>query len=522
MSDELDVQKYKRGNSRPLRNVKDKKLRGQLKSLDERFKAAAKSAAATDYLLLEEKGYLEAEGDIEKTFKVSQKEIKESVDVSTQKKRFDLNLPTFGPYCADYSLTGNSLVLGGQKGHIAAFDWKQGKLSTELNVNETVRAVKWLQSDNQFFAVAQKKYTYIYDAQGTEVHALKRHIEATKLEYLPYHFLLASAGNTGYIKYQDVSTGQLVAELKTKLGSTSTLTQNPYNAVLHAGHANGTVTLWAPSMPDPLVKLLTSRGPVRALAIDRSGTYMAAAGTDKSLKIWDVRTFKELESYYTPTAASSLHISDSGLLAVGWGPHVQIWKDVLTKTGPKQSAPYMNHLIPGSQINTVRFCPFEDVLGLGHAQGFSSIVVPGSGEANFDSLEINPYANATRVGRRETEVRSLLNKLRPEMIALDPNAIGTVDKRSNQERLKPAELEALAERQQGDQESKLQPRISTKGKNSAIRKHLRKKTQNVIDERKLRIEAALKREKQLRQRKHNERLGLEVDKDAGAALSRFG
>lgn len=39
-------------------------------------------------------------------------------------------------------------------------------------VRETVHDVHFLHSD-QFFAAAQKKYVYIYDKRGLEVHCLK-------------------------------------------------------------------------------------------------------------------------------------------------------------------------------------------------------------------------------------------------------------------------------------------------------------------------------------------------------------
>ena len=81
--------------------------------------------------------------------------------------------------------------------------------------------------------------SYIYDKSGAEIHQLRSHIEPTRLEFLPYHFLLASVGRTGWLKYQDTSTGALVAEHRTRLGPCSVMTQNPRNAVLALGHANG-------------------------------------------------------------------------------------------------------------------------------------------------------------------------------------------------------------------------------------------------------------------------------------------
>ncbi|KAF4395373.1 hypothetical protein G4B88_010837 [Cannabis sativa] len=68
--------------------------------------------------------------------------------------------------------------------------------------------------------------------------------------------------------------------------------------------------------------------------------------------------------------------------------------------------------------------PYEDVLGIGHSMGWSSILISGSGEPNFDSWVANPFETSKQ--RREKEVRSLLDKLPPETIMLNPTNIGSV------------------------------------------------------------------------------------------------
>ena len=332
------------------------------------------------------------------------------------------------------------------------------------------------------------------------------------MEFLPYHFLLATIGNAGYLKYQDTSTGQLVMEMPTKLGTPTSLAQNPHNAILHIGHQNGTVTLWSPNSTTPLIKLLAHRGPVRSIAIDREGRYMCSTGQDKTMSVWDLRMTKEVNNYFLRQPGSSLSISDRDLVSVGWGTQVSIWKSLFNKhvnDQEKVQSPYMNWGADGRSIQRVKWCPFEDVLGISHDRGFSSIIVPGAGEPNFDALELNPYENTKQ--RQESEVKSLLNKLQPGMISLNPDFIGNLDLLSAKEREKEKDLD----RKEEDPVLKLKNR--GRGKNSSLRKHLRKKgKKNIIDEQRLRVEA-------LRVEGHKKaKSKFETRKeDLGPALARF-
>ena len=74
----------------------------------------------------------------------------------------------------------------------------------------------------------------------------------------------------------------------------------------------------------------------------------------------------------------------------------------------------------------MKFIPFEDVLGIGHSSGYSSISIPGSGEANFDAYEANPFE--TKKQAQEGLVKRLLEKLPMDSISLKVQSdVGKVD-----------------------------------------------------------------------------------------------
>lgn len=151
---------------------------------------------------------------------------------------------------------------------------------------------------------------------------------------MPYHWLLATVGNAGYLKYQDTSTGQLVVEHRTKLGACTTMTQNQHNAVIHLGHQNGTVTLWTPNLPHPAVRLLAHLGPVASVAVDAStgGRYMATSGQDGAVKVWDCRNWKgAVRQWNARGGPAELDWSQRGALAVATGGSVNVSVRVLAR-----------------------------------------------------------------------------------------------------------------------------------------------------------------------------------------------
>jgi U3 small nucleolar RNA-associated protein 7 len=328
---------------------------------------------------------------------------------------------------------------------------------------------------------------------------LKQHLDVTRIEFLPYHYLLTTIGNAGYLKYHDTSTGVLLTQIPTHLGSPHSMAQNPHSAIIHVGHANGAMTLWSPNLTTPHVKLLAHRGPVTGIAVDPSegsaGRYCATSGMDGTVKIWDGRMWgKEMRSLTTRNPASSLSYSGRGVLAVGGKSGVTVYRDLQTSS-ISAPTPYLTLPLPSVSANSLAFCPFDDVLAVGHSRGVSSLLVPGSGEPNFDSAEADIYESYSR--RRERDVRGVLEKIRPELITLDPDFLGKVggndgghthEERESRSFRQLGRMERLRQTGQADHEEdggkvgpKAREKKKARGKGGGVKRYLKKKRQNVID-----------------------------------------
>ncbi|XP_071439375.1 WD repeat-containing protein 46 [Hetaerina americana] len=424
---EEKILRYARGEKVDAKGVRGKVHKKRLERKEALIEYSTEQAARTELLLTEESGYLVPNGG-EDTADILQSEIVREVDITAAAKHFELQLYQFGPYRMNYSRNGRYLLLGSRKGHLAAMDWVTKKLLCEINVMESIHDVRWLHTETMY-AVAQRGWTYIYDNRGIELHCLKKMDRITRLEFLPFHFLLTSCSDLGFLTWLDISVGKIVTQFNALKGRLNIMVQNPQNALMCLGHSKGIVTMWSPNSRDPLVSMLCHKAPLQSLAVHPNGNYMATAAADRTLAIWDLRNLAPLHRYQLKYAPADLNFSQKGLLAAGFGNIIEVYHDP-TRTPVEK--PYMRHRCNGG-MSQIAFCPFEDFLGVTSESGFQSLLIPGSGEANFDALECNPFQSKQQ--RREAEVKALLEKIQPELITLNTDAIKEVDMPSLKEKL---------------------------------------------------------------------------------------
>ena len=122
-----------------------------------------------------------------------------------------------GAYRCAYSRNGATLLLTSSQGHCALLDWREKELLSEVNLKEAIGKGTFLHND-EMFALCQPNNAFIYDSRGIELHKLPL---ALGLEYLPYHFLLASYDNRR-LRYHHLHSG-----ITTPPPATSSLTTQP-------------------------------------------------------------------------------------------------------------------------------------------------------------------------------------------------------------------------------------------------------------------------------------------------------
>jgi hypothetical protein len=390
-------------------------------------RAVPKQLARSHMLQMESANGMEMD-DGEVADRVTQEDILHGSDEQTHRKKFDLRLDQLGPYTIDFSRNGSHVALVGKRGHLATFNWKDFALEGEAQLKDRCTDATFL-VDHSMLAIAQRKFVYMYTKEGAEMHVLPSMANVDRLTYLPRHMLLAGCSSSySVLHYLDVSTGKTVSSKAPGIvrDPSAAMSYNPTNGVIATADLRGVCKFWSPTVSEPLVQIKAHKGAIKDIAFHQNGRFALTLGVEGKLKVWDCRTLRALDEYKVTYGVDSLDISSSGLVAMGGGTSVHVWKDMFTASKPH--GPYMKtQLGYGQTVSKLKFCPFEDVLGVGHSLGFTTMIIPGAGEANPDFYYANPYE--TEEHRKERVVGNLLDKLPAETISIDLQIANVDEKR---------------------------------------------------------------------------------------------
>lgn len=350
-------------------------------------------------------GYIEADKE---TTNYTQNEIKRNVSLLTRDKAYNINLKG-GPFFIDYSKNGRHLLINNKTGFLGAFDIKLLNLHFEINLDESIKEAIFLHNEC-LLATAQENNLFIYNNQGVELHCIRSINRPYRIEYLPYHFLLAALAR-GSLKYLDVTHGKLMADIPLKEEYT-TIKHNKNDAIIYLGSKKGTISLFSPNSKEFLMKIFCNSSKVVDLQIERDGRHLVSMGIDKSINIFDIRnSFKPINSFRSKYHINCSDLSDLNMLATGHKKEVYIYKDLFTT--PKL---YLTHNM-NSEAASTKFCPFEDILSVGCGSGVSNLIIPGSGDPVLDMSELNPFESKKE--RQNSEIKRLLEKIPVDLIGMN-------------------------------------------------------------------------------------------------------
>ncbi|GKT15095.1 WD repeat-containing protein WDR46/Utp7 like protein, partial [Aduncisulcus paluster] len=374
-----------------------------------------------------------------------------------------------GPFKQKFDPTGNFMLLAGKKGYIGLIDYKNRQPLHEIVTGKYISDITFL-NNHKMFAVAFPDTTCIYDTMtSAEVVKLSQHVNPIALDYLIHHFLLVSISDRGYISWEDTSMAKHISKFHMHCGVPCSLTHNPQTAVSFVGQRDGVVSLWSPSCKDFLMKIRTHGTSVNHIKIDMSGRTMVTVGQRNDMRLWDLRNpSKHLHEFDFSTEPSihSLDISDNGCVGVCMGTSVKLAgsicsvcpkenkrnssrrrrdliqssvpssssslseagdvstadssavSDALSSTSPMSEITLFSQLYKGidERPNYITFSPFRDSIVVGFDGGIRCIPVPNVSDPLYDSFFYNPHMDKKQF--QECEVKSLLEKLKPDMIKM--------------------------------------------------------------------------------------------------------
>ncbi|MFN2578959.1 MAG: caspase family protein [Pyrinomonadaceae bacterium] len=199
-----------------------------------------------------------------------------------------------------FSPDSRQLASASNSGEVKIWDVNSGReLYSESHAGDRLHAVAF-STDGQMVAAGGTSQTvYVLEVASRKTRNLTGHTgEVTSVAFIPQSKLIASASTDRTIRLWDAHAGILVKTLGPLGDQVNAIAVNPNGTTLAAGTADHKIQLFKLNgEPGAPMMLKGHSGEIFTLTFSRDGRWLASAGADKTVKLWDISTDKEVRAF---------------------------------------------------------------------------------------------------------------------------------------------------------------------------------------------------------------------------------
>lgn len=199
-----------------------------------------------------------------------------------------------------FSPDSRQLASGSNSGEVKLWDVNSGhETYSKSHDGDRIHAIAFSSDGKWLAAAGTGRVIHLLDIATKQVHALAGHEgEITSVAFVPGSSLIASGSTDKTIKLWDAGTMSLVKTFPPLSEQVNAIAISRDGNTLAAGTAGKKIELFNVNSgaPDMRRSLVGHTGEILTLAFSPDGRWLASAGLDRTLRIWDPKTGNEVRA----------------------------------------------------------------------------------------------------------------------------------------------------------------------------------------------------------------------------------
>lgn len=313
--------------------------------------------------------------------------------------------------CLSLSPDNTILASGGQDGEVILWEFTTQKIiSRHKDHRDEVTCLAFDDDSSLFVSGAGDRTLRLYDVDnGKFLRAFDAGCLVQAVAFVPGSRTFVSGGDDDLLRFWDADSGKLLRTEKGHAGTvvslaTSSRKQGPN--LLVSGARDGAILLRDPSGKGEPRSIRRDPGDTDALALTRDGKFVATAGTNNVIRIFDTETLKEVDfgtGHQSGITALALAPAGSGIVTAGADGQVRLWdaagKTLRTTTVSTATGDIALAFTPDGKLIALA-AGTEPIRLWDPASGETKSQLPANPGDPVLSVRFSPDGNLLAVGRR--------------------------------------------------------------------------------------------------------------------------